>query len=987
MHLKIEATHENVDETHQEVRRGARKERPAPLSRQPLLVVGIGASAGGFEAFVQLLENLRPDLGMAFVFIQHLDPKHKSSLVTLLSSKTSMPVAEIRDRTRLATSRIYVIPPNTALTVVKGVLHLAPRKKKGDPHLPVDHFFESLARDQGNRAIGIVLSGNASDGTEGVRRIKAAGGITFSQEPGSAKYPGMPESAEASGCVDHVLPPAGIAQELARIAHHGVLKNAHRQGPDSDLSGAEPGLKKIFSLLRASSGVDFSCYKLTTLKRRITRRMALKRIRDLDGYVRYLDGNPAEVELLFQDVLINVTNFFRDSNSFRALKKKIFPRLMKKRPPGSPIRVWVPGCATGEEVYSLAISLHECLGKNHNNKALQIFGTDVNETMISRARTGVYPKSIEADVSPERLRRYFQKTDNGHYQISKFIRDLCVFAKQNVAEDPPFSKLDLISCRNLLIYLGLSLQKKVLPTFHYSLRPGGYLMLGTSETIGPFSSLFSPIDKKNKIYLRNETYSRPEVDFTPSQQQTGGEQRASSHHADAGGAELQRKAEEILLSQCCPPAVIVNTRMDVQHFLGKTGPFLEPATGTASLNLLKMVREELTVDLRTAFAQATRTNAPARKEGIRVRFNGHFREVTLEVVPFRNSPAERVFLVLFRAAESLIEMPKYGGRERTTAAFQKREAQQLRQELGQTRKSLQTIIEEQEATNEELKSANEEIQSSNEELQSTNEELETAKEELQSTNEELTTLNEELQNRNAELGQANNDLNNLLGSFNMPIVILGNDLAIRRFTPLAQKLFNLIPSDIGRRISDINPNIILPDLKELVTEVIDTLNIKEIEAQDQEGHWYSLRVRPYRTAENKIDGAVIVLVDIGEVRQGLEEVLEMVPDPMLLLNGDLRVSKANPAFFGVFKTDPEATEQKSIFKLGDGQWNIPALRSLLESVLPSNQHVEGFDVEYEFPQGDRRVFEVNARRLYHHSKGTHYVLVLFRDKKAAAAGS
>jgi two-component system, chemotaxis family, CheB/CheR fusion protein len=985
IHRKIEATHQNVDEAHKEIHAEPRKGRATPSQAgQPLLVVGIGASAGGFEAFSQLLENLRPDLGMALVFVQHLDPTHKSNLASLLSHATLMGVAEVRDRTRLAANRVYVIPPNTALTVTKGVLRLSPRKK-GDLHLPVNHFFESLAKDQGSRAIGVVLSGNAYDGTEGLRQIKSAGGITFAQDPGTAKYPGMPESAEASGCVDYVLPPGGIAQELARVAHHGALKISHTRDVEPELAAAEPGLQRVFSLLRAATGVDFSCYKLTTLKRRITRRMALKRINHLDAYIRYLRENPAEIDLLFQDVLINVTNFFRDSDSFRVLKKKIFPRLMKQRPPGSPIRIWVPGCATGEEVYSLAISLHECLGKNQNNKALQIFGTDVNEAMIARARTGVYPKSIESDVSPERLRRFFKKTDNGGYQISKFIRDLCIFAKQNVAEDPPFSKLDLISCRNLLIYLGLPLQKKVLPTFHYSLRPGGYLMLGTSETIGAFSSLFSPADKKNKIYLRNETYSRPDVDFAPvPHQHIGAEHKASAGQASADGtdgADLQKKAEQILLSQCCPSAMIVNARMEVQHFLGKMGPFLEPATGTASLNLLKMVREELAVDLRTAFAEAAKTNAPARKEGVRMRSNGHFREVAIEVVPFKNSPAERVFLVLFRAGHGPIEESKHGGRERTSAALRRREAQQLRQELGQTRKSLQTIIEDQEATNEELKSANEEIQSSNEELQSTNEELETAKEELQSTNEELTTLNEELQNRNAELGQVNNDLNNLLGSFNMPIVMLSNDLTIRRFTPLAQKLFNLIPSDIGRRISDINPNIGLPDLKELVTEVIESLNAKEIEVQDKEGHWYSLRVRPYRTAENKIDGAVVVLVDIGEIRRGLEELLEMVPEPMLLLNGDLRVSKSNTAFLRAFKTEAEATEDKSIFKLGSGQWNLPALRSLLESVLPNNQHVEDFEVDYDFPERGRCVFAVNARRLYHHSKGTHYVLVLFREKK------
>jgi two-component system CheB/CheR fusion protein len=978
-HKTADGVHQDVDKMHDHVSKRQFSRRAGGTGRRKSFpVVGVGASAGGFEAFAQLLEKIPPNTGMAFVFVQHLDPTHKSSLTALLSRSTHIEVTEIRPRTRLERNHVYIIPPNKVLSVSGGVLQLTPRKKL-DHYLPIDSFFQSLARDQGNLAVGVILSGNGHDGAAGLKEIKAAGGITFAQEIGSCKFSGMPESAVATGCIDYVLPPAEIARELERIANHEIIK---REQPSEGLSGVEGDLARILALLRTNAGVDFSCYKQTTLRRRINRRMVLKRIESLADYLKLLQKNREEVELLFHDILINVTGFFRDPAAFQALKKKVFLRIIRDKPPISPIRIWVPGCATGEEVYSLAICLHEFLGKNKNNKAIQIFGTDISENMVARARAGIYPRNIESEVSPDRLRRYFQKT-NGGYQISKFIRDTCIFAKQNLVEDPPFSKLDLISCRNLLIYLGAPLQKKVFPTFHYSLRPGGFLMLGTSETIGTFSNLFTLLDTKNKVYLRNDAYSRPEIDYAFAPQRETDENRPPKPSREAGHFGLQKRAEEILLADYSPPGVIVNARMDVLHFLGRTGSYLEPASGSASLHLLKMVRTELTVDLRTAITQAAKTRLPVRKEGIRMRFNGHFRHVTIEVVPFKNSLPEYFFLILFRevyagaAEDAKTGRKKLPGNARHRDA--ERETQRLRTELGQTKESLQTIIEELEATNEELKSANEEIQSSNEELQSTNEEVETAKEELQSTNEELTTLNEELQNRNSDLSEANNDLNNLISSFSMPIVMLGNDLTIRRFTPLAQKIFNLIPSDVGRRISDINPNIVLPDLKHLVTEVIDSLNVKEIEVQDREGHWYSLRVRPYRTFENKIEGAVIVLVDIGDVRQGLEEVTEMVREPMLLLTADLRVSRANDAFYEKFHVGKEETNGNPIFKLGNGQWNIPALRSLLEQVLPANQHVEAFRVDHDFPQIGRRTFSVNARRLYQQSKGTHYVLVLLTD--------
>jgi two-component system CheB/CheR fusion protein len=973
VHLKIRKTEARVAEAGKQTEAGAKK------THKPFLIVGIGASAGGYEAFAQLLETISPETGMAFVLVQHLDPTHESKLSELLSRATKMAVVEIRSETVVEPNHVYVIPPGRALTILEGVLQLKPRRKTGT-HLPIDEFFQSLALDQANRAVGVILSGNGMDGTLGLKQIKAEGGITFVQDEKTAKFFSMPGSALHAGCVDFVLAPPAIAKELERISRYSPLRREKISKVEPTLPGTETDLVKIFGLLRALTGVDFSYYKLTTLKRRITRRMVLKKIENLREYLKHLQQNPNEVDLLFNDILINVTGFFRDPPAFAALKKKVFPRMLRQKPSGSPIRVWVPGCSTGEEVYSVAICLHEFLGKNVNAKAMQIFGTDISDRMVSRARLGMYPESIAAQVSPERLRRYFTKTDHG-YQISKLIRDVCIFAKQNVAEDPPFSKLDLISCRNLLIYLGPLLQKKVMPIFHYSLQPSGYLMLGSSETIGSFSNLFTLTDKKNKIYSKLETQSRPEMEFFPSQAAGIGEARSTPPKEELSQFDLQRRADEILLSQYTPGGAVVNSRLEVLHFRGKTGYYLEPAPGTASLNLLKMVREELVVDLRTAFAQAAKTNLPVRKDPVRIKYNGHYREVTLEVVPFKNNASsERFFLVLFHDLLGVMEEEKGHPKARTMHQHAQREIRRLREEIGQTKESLQTIIEEQEVTNEELKSANEEIQSSNEELQSTNEELETAKEELQSTNEELTTLNEELQNRNGELSQANNDLNNLIGSFNMPMLMLGNDLTIRRFTPLAEKLFNLIPSDVGRRISDINPNISLPQLDKIVSEVIDTLNMREIEVQDKEGHWFSIRIRPYRTSENKIEGAVIVLVDIGDIRHAIDEMTEMSVQPMLILNDEFKITKANQKFYDNFFLNRDGTEGKSIFEAGDGRWNVPAFKNLLERVLPENKRIEQYRIEHEFPKVGRRAVLLTARRLYQQSKGTHYIIIRFEEE-------
>jgi two-component system CheB/CheR fusion protein len=838
-------------------------------------VVGVGASAGGLEAFTQLLSHLPRRSGMAFVLVQHLAPRHESALTSLLSHATLIPVAEVKDNMVVERDRIYVIPPNVNMGILHGRLHLMPRSPQRQ-HLPIDFFFRSLAEERGNKAIGVILSGTASDGTNGIKAIKAEGGITFAQTAESAKYTDMPRNAIAAGCVDSVLTPEGIAKELTRIASHPYV----RQGAALELAGPskerDDELRKIFILLRASSGVDFSYYKHSTIKRRIKRRMMLHKCQTIKDYISRLQEDRLEVEALYQDILIHVTGFFRDPDVFKTLAHDIFPTIIKNRSSANPIRVWVPGCSSGEEVYSIAMCLVEVLGDSANSTEIQIFGTDISESALDKARTGIYPESITSEVNVERLRRFFVKTGRG-YRINKLIRDVCVFARQDVNKDPPFSRLDLISCRNLLIYFGSILQRKVLPIFHYALKPAGYLLLGMSETIGGYSSLFALLDKKHKIYAKKPQGPRPALDFSRvSFAPEGGERSDNLSGEPEGRYDVQKDADRILISRYVPAGVLINSDMEILQFRGRTGNYLEPAAGQPTLSLAKMVREGLLPDLREAIQTAKKQDATVRKKAISVRRNGHLVDVNIEVIPVKGAaPLERYFLAMFEDAvspDTKSGSPSRREPRRTSAREKAREERNadLREELAQTKSTLQSIIEEQETTNEELKSANEEILSSNEELQSTNEELETAKEELQSTNEELNTLNEELQNRNLELSTANNDLINLIASTSIPMLILGNDLRIRHFTPPAEKLLNLIPSDVGRPISDLKPNLLFNNLEQPIAEAIDSLVVREFEVQDNQGFWYSMRIRPYRTIENKLEGAVITWNDITTLKTNLQ---------------------------------------------------------------------------------------------------------------------
>lgn len=949
---------------------GAVKKRRSKPDLHSFPIVGIGASAGGFESVSVLLKSLRTDTGMSFVVIQHLGPNSQSQLARLLVRTTSMPVVEIQDYAPVEPNRVYVLPPNYDVVLEKRRLRLLRRPASERLHMPIDHFFESLAQEEKDRAVGVVLSGTGTDGTQGLRAIKAENGLTFAEADTTAKYFDMPNSAILAGCVDSVRSPRDLARDLAAVAAHPYVRNI--LPPDADGEGSHLGfpenadaLTKIFFLLKQHTAVNFTEYKHTTLRRRIARRMVLHQLDKLDEYVKFLRKTPGEVEQLFNDILINVTSFFRDSGAFSTLQKKIFPRILKAKRPQGEIRIWVPGCATGEEVYSVAICAVEALGRDSSATKVQIFGTDLSEQIVTKARTGIFPPSIATDVSPARLRRFFTKTANGNYQISRNIRDMCTFARQNVCEDPPFSHLDLITCRNVLIYLGPHLQRKCIPIFHYALDATGYLMLGTSETVGGFADLFTLVDKKNKIYSKKLTGMRPPLDFNSKHFTTvklePQKTNPPNHPEREPGSELQRQVDRLILARYTPHGVVVDERMQVLQFRGSTSRYLEHAPGAASLNLLQMARSALVVDLRTAIHRALKENIAVRRENIPLKHNGYNILVHIEVMPFSAEVlGERLFLVTFE--ESKLTMPEEGAEAKENPKTQTRtralELERMRDELNSTKESLQAIIEEREAANEELKSANEEIQSSNEELQSTNEELETAKEELQSANEELTTVNEELANRNSELATVNNDLNNLLSSINIPITIVDNDLCVRRVTTPGEKIFNLIPSDVGRPLSNIKPNLDIPDLGPLIREVIETLTTREREVRDHYGRWHQLRIRPYRTADNKIDGAVITLVEIDQMKRSIAElqnvveyanaILDTAREPMLVLDEKLVVKQANRAFRERFKVAKAELEGAQIHKIGEN-WRAPKLRPWLSEMVEKQQRIGEIELRQKFP--------------------------------------
>ncbi|MEI8354684.1 MAG: chemotaxis protein CheB [Deltaproteobacteria bacterium] len=859
-------------------------------------IVGLGASAGGLAAFEAFFSGMpaETDPEMAFVLVQHLAPDHKSILTDLIRRYTRMQVFEVEDGVAVQPNCAYIIPPNRDMAFLNGTLQLLEPSAPRGQRLPIDFFFRSLAQDQRERAICIVLSGTGSDGTLGVRAIKGEGGMVMAQNPESTEYDGMPRSAIATGLVDYELPPAEMPAQLMAYVAHAFGKS--QRPPLTPAGKAESALKKTFILLRAQTGHDFSQYKPNTICRRIERRMAVHQIETMEGYVRYLQQTPPEMEALFRDLLIGVTSFFRDPEAFKALEEQVIPKLFAGKSADSVIRVWSPGCSTGEEAYSIAILLAERQEAMKQSFKVQLFATDIDSEAISTARTGLYPASIATDISPERLSRFFvAEADGSAYRIHKGIRDMMVFSEQNVIKDPPFSKLDLISCRNLLIYMGGELQKMLIPLFHYALNPGGFLFLGTSETVGDFLELFSAFDRKLKLYQRREDIHGtqrmslgrflPPMTAIDAALPHAGLLRRGGKTPLPGKMTLRELTEQAMLEQVAPAGALVNGQGDILYLHGRTGMYLEPPPGEVGINnILKMAREGLRRELSIALYKASAGKEVVRCTGLRVKTNGDFTLVNLTIRPVVTGPATTLeaplYLVILEDTPALPplqeELSKQGADPNAPAKLTAdARIAVLKKELRAKEEYLQTANEELETSNEELKSSNEEMQSVNEELQSTNEELETSKEELQSVNEELATVNNELQTKVTDLSRANNDMNNLLAGTGIGTVFVDHQLRILRFTPAVTRFINLILTDVGRPLGHIVSNLSGYDqLMSDAQSVLDTLVPKEIEVQTQERKWYTMRILPYRTLDNVIEGAVITFMDITEVKQAEEKLRE-----------------------------------------------------------------------------------------------------------------
>ncbi len=855
-------------------------------------IVGLGASAGGLAAFEAFFSGMPADAdpGMAFVLVQHLAPDHESILADLIRRYTRMQVFEVEDGMAVQINCAYIIPPNRDMALLHGTLQLLKPAAPRGQRLPIDFFFRSLAQDQHARAIGVVLSGTGSDGTLGIRAIKGEGGMVMAQHPASTEYDGMPRSALATGLVDYELPPAEMAAQLIAYTTHAFNKPPWPAAPPVT---TESALKKIFVLLRVQTGHDFSQYKPSTIRRRIERRMAVHQIETLEDYVLYIQQTPAEVEALFRDMLIGVTQFFRDPEVFAAIEAQVIPELFAGKPAAAAIRVWVPGCSTGEEAYSLAILLAERQEAMKQSFKVQVFATDIDSQAIAVARAGLYPASIAADLTPERLARFFSRElgDNA-YRIHKGLRDLLVFSEQNVLKDPPFSKLDLISCRNLLIYLDADLQKKLLPLFHYALNPNGFLILGTSETVSEFGNLFTTLERKQKFYRRKEDLlgaRRAGLGrFPPSMTAIDvALPRAAQHTVDPRKLPLREVTEQALLQQVVQAGALVNAEGDILYLHGRTGLYLEPAPGESGpSNILKMAREGLRRDLTMALHKAAQTREAVLCPGLRVKTNGDFTTVNLTVcpvvVPPSASPEPPLYLVILEQAPVPVLGDPFAATAEPTSVEAGTRIAALERELRAKDEYLQTVNEQLETSNEELQSANEEMQSVNEELQSTNEELETSKEELQSVNEELATVNAELHTKVADLSLVNTDMNNLLAGTGIATVFVDRQLRILRFTPTATKIINLIQSDVGRPVGHIVSN--LPGYESLTADVqvvLDTLIPKEVDVQSSEGRWYTMRIQPYRTMEHVIEGAVLTFVDVTAVVQ-TRELLHKANDQLRL---------------------------------------------------------------------------------------------------------
>ncbi|MBI5383601.1 MAG: PAS domain-containing protein [Verrucomicrobia bacterium] len=973
----------------------ARKPAAAP-PRGPLRIVGLGCSAGGLEACIEFFTGLPANTGMAFVVVSHLDPDHKGIMPELLQRYTAMQVCQAEDGMKLRPNRVYVIPPNRDLSILHGKLQLMEPSAPRGLRTPIDFFFKHLAQDQHDHSVGVILSGMGTDGTQGLKVIKEELGLVMAQDPASAKYDAMPHSAIGTGLVDIVAPAKELPARLVRFVRHTTtlprLAPAEAEIPSS-------ALQKIFVLLRARTGVDFSGYKPATIYRRVERRMGIHQLQPLPRYVRYMQENPPEADLLFRELLIGVTSFFRDPAAFAVLKEKALPRLLHRKGAGGPIRVWVPGCSTGEEAYSVAMALTECLDRSprEGEFTLQVFATDLDKDAIEKARQGAFPASLAADMPAERLKRFFTRTEHG-YTIKKSLRERVVFAPQNVLTDPPFTKVDLLCCRNLLIYLNPEWQKKLLALFHYALNPGGLLFLGSAETISGFSDLYAPLDGRWKIFERKESPAglREMAGMPGPHPQSEAPPPAPERKAAPPGPAVADVAQRLLLDTYVPPAVVITPEGDLVYVVGRTGKYLEPASGKVNLNVFAMAREGLALELGLAIRNAVQRRDSVTVRNLRVKTNGAWQVINLTVKPLAGAPGPGgLLLVAFEDAEPEESRGK-GVRPGKPSLRSHASGKALEKELHQTKAQLQSTIEETQATQEELKAANEEMQSNNEELQSTNEELTTSKEELQSLNEEMTTVNSELQTKLDELAQVNADMKNLLNGLDVATIFADNELRIKRFTPQATRIINLIPTDVNRPLRDLVTKLKYEHLVDDAKQVLSTLVFKAAEVQTADGRWHLMRILPYRTTDNVIDGVVFTFTDITPLKQleaslretqtALEEarmlsenIFHAMRDPLLVLDAELRIVSANCAFYAAFRVTPNQTERESLFQVGNRQWDVPELKRLLQEVLPRQTELRGFRVEHTFPGLGHKVMLLNARRIERPAPRPPLILLAIED--------
>ncbi|MFA7400868.1 MAG: CheR family methyltransferase, partial [Sideroxydans sp.] len=858
-------------------------------------------------------------------------------------------VAQALDQVQVEPDHIYIIPPNREMTILNGVLQLALPDHARGQRLPIDSFLRSLADDQAEHAIGIILSGTASDGTLGLRAILGVGGVCMVQTPATAKYDGMPQSAIKAGYATHILSPEAMPALLQELSQRC---NIRLQVPRTRSADALSGINQIMLQVRNSTGHDFSLYKKSTIGRRIERRMAQHNIEDMAVYTRFLKQDPAEVHALFKDLLINVTSFFRDAEAFVILKQDILPALLADKPDDYVFRVWVAGCASGEEAYSIAIVLRELMDEAHKDFKVQIYATDLDDDAINTARSGRYPAGITQDVSPERLQRYFTRDDGG-YKIKKHIREMVVFAVQSVIKDPPFTKLDLLSCRNLMIYLEPEQQARLIPNFHYALKPGGVLFLSNSESIPNHPELFSALNRKWKFYRANHTLTKASAILfgNPNMSNPNFTTPAKILASKAPAGSVAELSNRILLQSYAPASVTTDIQGNILYVHGDTSRYLRQPAGAVTTNVVEMARDGLQLDLRSAL-QAAAQGTPTLGREIALKTEDATPTVNFSVrlLPSANTDAnnvDRLLLVSFQDVHEASKPVGRRGRKGVPTAEEQGRTAHLERELAYAKENLQAIIEEQQATNEELKSANEELQSTNEELQSSNEELETSKEELQSMNEETVTVNSELNTKIEQLSIMQNDLKNLFDNVNTGILFLDYHLIIRSYTRDAVKVYRLIATDVGRPLGDITSNLEGEELLAELRSVLETLIPREREVRAIDGTWYLARMQPYRTLDNVIDGVVLTFTDITEsraaaqiklaavqlARELAEGIVNTVSEPLVALDGDLRVVSANRAFYQHFRATPEQTMGSKIYDLGNGQWNIPTLRELLEDIL------------------------------------------------------